>query len=156
MDKIVKQFSPGPIDNMGCYFRRFGGHLYPQRRHWSIVSVNCPAGMSRRPNAGSMLGRRRRRWTNIEPALGRRLMLAGWPHDTRDINTEMTSVVDNYNNSFLILTNDALEPTWPVLSRSINTVWLKCGGCLSVYIKYAHGNGFWSWITWKCWANKLL
>ena len=36
-----------------------------------------PGNARRRPDAGVMLGRRRRRRTNINPALGRRLALAG-------------------------------------------------------------------------------
>ena len=33
--------------------------------------------MRRRPCAGSTLGQRRRRWTNVEPAQGQRLVFAG-------------------------------------------------------------------------------
>ena len=40
--------------------------------------VNIPADRSRWPNAGLMLGQRRRRWASISPALGRRLVFAGY------------------------------------------------------------------------------
>ena len=36
-----------------------------------------PANTTHRPNAGPMLGQRRRRWANIGPALGRCVVFAG-------------------------------------------------------------------------------
>ena len=36
----------------------------------SSLHVNYPANTIHRPNVGTMLGQRRRRWTNIVPALG--------------------------------------------------------------------------------------
>ena len=39
---------------------------------WSVISV-----VNTIPNAGLMLGQRRRRWTNIKPALGQHLVLSG-------------------------------------------------------------------------------
>ena len=42
---------------------------------WEVS--NIPANTRRGPNAGLMLGQRRRRWANINPALGPRLVLAG-------------------------------------------------------------------------------
>ena len=38
------------------------------------------ANTSRWPNVGLMSGQRRRRWANIKPILGQRLVLAGIPH----------------------------------------------------------------------------
>ena len=37
--------------------------------------LGIPANMRLSPNVGTMLGQRRRRWTNIEPTLGERLVL---------------------------------------------------------------------------------
>ena len=37
----------------------------------------APANTIRWPNVGSKLGRRRRRWANIEPTLGQRIVFAG-------------------------------------------------------------------------------
>ena len=44
---------------------------------------NIPAKASHRHNVGPMLGQRRRRWTNIGPALCRFLVFAGIPANTR-------------------------------------------------------------------------
>ena len=41
------------------------------------LSEDNPVNTRRSPNAGSMLGQRRRRWANIEPALGECLVIAG-------------------------------------------------------------------------------
>ena len=46
--------------------------------HWPRTSL--PSKHETLPNAGLMLGQRRRRWANINPALGQRLVLAGFVH----------------------------------------------------------------------------
>ena len=43
----------------------------------SIGLRHIPANSRRSPKVGLMLGQRRRRWTNIEPTLGERLVFAG-------------------------------------------------------------------------------
>ena len=40
---------------------------------------NLPANKRRSPNTGLMLAHRLRRWSNINPALGERLVFAGLP-----------------------------------------------------------------------------
>ena len=46
--------------------------------HFIIKLTDCVQTSTRRsPNAGLMLGHRRRRWPNINPALGQRLVLGG-------------------------------------------------------------------------------
>ena len=47
--------------------------LYMGTNYYSEPTANT----RRPPNVGSMLGQRRRRWTNIEPTLGERLVFAG-------------------------------------------------------------------------------
>ena len=44
---------------------------------WEYPPWPPPANTKRRPNAGLMLGHRRRRWPNIKPALGHFLVLIG-------------------------------------------------------------------------------
>ena len=44
------------------------------------ICWNDTADTRRSPNAGTMLGQRRRRWTSIVPALGERLVFAGEGH----------------------------------------------------------------------------
>ena len=46
----------------------------------SCLYIGKPANPRRWSNAGLMLGQRRRRWTNIKPALDQRLLLAGKLH----------------------------------------------------------------------------
>ena len=41
-----------------------------------VLGLPCPANTSRSPNVGTMLGQRRRRWLNIVPTLGGRLVFA--------------------------------------------------------------------------------
>ena len=41
---------------------------------------NAPRDARRWPNAGLMLHQRRRRWANINPALGQHLAIAGIEH----------------------------------------------------------------------------
>ena len=41
------------------------------------LSLHIPANTTRWPNAGLMLAQRRRRWANISPALGQRVVFAG-------------------------------------------------------------------------------
>ena len=43
-----------------------------------------PANTKRSPNAGLMLAHYLRRWTNISPALGQRLVFTGLPTDLYD------------------------------------------------------------------------
>ena len=45
--------------------------------HLLVYLFKRPVNTKRWPNAGSMLVQRRRRWTNIEPALGQRLVFLG-------------------------------------------------------------------------------
>ena len=40
----------------------------------------CPSIWGRWPSAGLIVGQRRRRWSNIKPALGERLVFVGWRH----------------------------------------------------------------------------
>ena len=50
-----------------------------QPQHHSSLQLKClsPANARRLPNVGSVLVQRRRRWANIEPTLGERLVFAG-------------------------------------------------------------------------------
>ena len=43
-----------------------------------IVKCHYPVHTSRSPNVGLMLGLRRRRWANIEPTFGQRLVYTGY------------------------------------------------------------------------------
>ena len=55
-------------------------NLISQWSHYDIelcIYIH-PANTSRSPNVGLMLDQRRRRWTNIKPTLGERLVLAGY------------------------------------------------------------------------------
>ena len=46
--------------------------------NYILVSSKIKMTQNRRsPNAGLMMGQRRRRWANINPALGKRLVFAG-------------------------------------------------------------------------------
>ena len=53
-----------------------------------MINPRCPANTRRLTNAGLMLGQRRRRWTNIKPTLGKRLVLAGCLFDLRNQQTQ--------------------------------------------------------------------
>ena len=51
------------------------------RRMLAAVLLHHPANTRRSPNVGSIMGQRRRRWANIEPTLGERLVFA-WMHSS--------------------------------------------------------------------------
>ena len=56
-------------------------HEWSDRRWWAcpvMTSQVRSVDIRRLPSARLMLGNRRRRWTNIKPALGSRLESAGW------------------------------------------------------------------------------
>ena len=58
------------------------------------VRRTCPTNTIHPPNAGSMLGQRRKRWTNIEEALG----LVCWVAFTRDF-THLVAITRDFTHS---------------------------------------------------------
>ena len=85
---------------------RFGTWLYECDRSWWTQCALCitllqkltwksgallpyPANTIHRPHVGSMLGQRRRRWTNIEPTLGKCIVLNGY--ELQDLEPTLTT-----------------------------------------------------------------
>ena len=62
-----------PPDACKSRLCRLAGNATQSGRIWPISTRKCP-------NAGLMLGHRRRRWPSIKPTLGRRLVFAGGGH----------------------------------------------------------------------------
>ena len=58
-----------PLSCYWCCHQRLAARWVMDPKH---------SGEQQTPNAGLMLAQRRRRWANISPALGRRLLFAGW------------------------------------------------------------------------------
>ena len=59
--------------------------------------VSCPANTTHRPNVGPMLAHRLRRWANIGPTLGQRLVLAIVAHKHR-LAAQSATAADTYKS----------------------------------------------------------
>ena len=59
-------------------FQKARVSLWASRMSVTCDTLHYPAYTTRWPNAGLMLVQRRRRWANIRPALGQRVVFAGY------------------------------------------------------------------------------
>ena len=126
------------LDTLGHHWYNVGSMDVIYRWTWHCKLPDCLVGARYRPNAGLMLDQRRRRWPNIEPALGQFLLFSDWLAGTMQLATRwMRRWLSNHFSHAMSSKGSTvakLPPVAPCRARCYFHLGFKATKCFSTAI----------------------